>query len=281
MEVIRQPTLSWSLRQRRITSLFATTVSLMIWLAGAQWVQIKLGHTAIYSGATLLGCLFGLSLIGARKRLIILPLWSVSAWVQVHIYTGLFACVAFAVHVPTIVANGWFEGPLSWLFLIVAASGFYGVFISRTAPKRLTAVSIQPRFDRISWHRDQLAIAAEEAVSELQDLVDGRVVTAHYQQYLRPYFQSSLSRAYLLYPTGARRRDFLAALGELDRYLEGSALSVSKRLAALIRHRDDLDYQHAIQLRLRTWVMIHGGMSSVLIVWSLVHAYMALAMLGS
>lgn len=281
MEAVRHHALSWSIRQRRTISLLATGLILMIWLAGARWIQIKLGHTAIYSGATLLSCLVGLSLVGARKRLVMLPLWSVSTWVQIHIYTGLFACVVFAVHVPAIFADGWFEGPLSWLFVIVAASGFYGVMISRTAPKRLTAVSVQPRFDRIAWHRDQLARAAEETHSELKELIDGRVLQTFYQQRLRPYFQSTWSLQYLVYPTGARRRDLLTSLAELDRYLEGTSLAASKRLAALIRHRDDLDYQHAIQLRLRTWVIIHGSLSSVLLLWSLLHAYVAIGMLGS
>ena len=281
MEIARRDPSRWSIRQRRAVAVATTVLISLLWLAGFQWIQIQLGHASIYSGATLLACLIGLSLIGVRKRLVILPLWPVSTWVQIHIYTGLFACVAFIVHVPAIVASGLFEGPLSCLFLAVAASGLYGIAISRTAPKRLTAVSFQPRFDRIAWHRDQLWVAADDAVSELADSLVKSVLENHYQRTLRPYFRSSLSLKYLAYPTSTRRRRLLSELAELDRYLEGSVLAASKRLAALVRHRDDLDYQHAVQLRLRGWVIVHGGMSTVLVLWSLVHACVALGMLGS
>ncbi len=273
--------MKWSIRNRRIAALFATVSLLVVWLAGAQWIRISLGQPAVYSGTTLLVCLVGLMLIGLRKRLVILPLWSVSTWVQVHIYTGLFASVAFVAHVPKIFASGPLEAPLSWLFLIVAASGFYGVFISRTAPKRLTGVSIQPRYDRIAWHRDQIAFAATQAIAELKDTPDRNALKAFFDQALGPYFVSSLAMSYLVYPSSTRRRRLLTALAELDRYLDANVLAASKRLAALIRHRDDLDYQHAIQFRLRAWIVVHGGLSSVLMVWSLVHAYIAIGMLGT
>ncbi|MGV3484168.1 MAG: hypothetical protein ACO1RT_07110 [Planctomycetaceae bacterium] len=281
LEIVRRDMMRWSLRQRRLASVLATALFAFVWLTGARWIQVRLGHTSAYSGATLLTCLIGLSLIGMRKRLVMLPLWSVSTWVQIHIYTALFACVAFWVHVPAVIGNGWFEGALSWLFLLVAASGLYGVVISRLAPKRLTAVSIQPRFDRIAWHRDQIMVAADAALLELDESSDRSVLESHFQQRLKPYFQSSLSLRYLAHPTSTRRRRLLADLAELDRYLDGSVLAASKQLAALIRHRDDLDYQHAIQLRLRAWVMVHGSLSGVLLLWSLAHAYLAIGMLGT
>ena len=281
MNAIRYDTMKWSIRQRRIVALLATMSLLIAWLAGAHWIRISLGHPAIYSGVTLLICLGGLMLIGLRKRLVILPLWSVSTWVQVHIYTGLFACVVFIAHVPSIIASGKLEGPLSWLFVAVAASGFYGVFVSRTAPKRLTAVSIQPRYDRISWHRDQIAIAANKAISELMDTPDRLVLKSFYNQALSSYFASSYSIGYFIYPSSTRRRRLLSALSALDRYLDANVLAASKRLAALIRHRDDLDYQHAIQFRLRAWIVIHGGLSSGLMIWSVIHAFVAIGMRGT
>ena len=273
--------MKWSIRQRRVASMTATLSLAVIWLAGAQWIRISLGSLAIYSGASLLACLVGLMLIGLRKRLVMLPLWSVSTWVQVHIYTGLFACIVYAIHVPAIVASGRFEGPLSCLFIVVAASGFYGVYISRVVPKRITNVSIQPRFDRIPWHRDQIANAAETSLSELAETSDLAVLKLFFEKSLRPYFSSSLSVRYLLNPSSAHRRRLLSELNDLDRYFDAGVLTLSKRLAALVRHRDDLDYQHAMQFRLRGWVLIHAGLSSVLVIWSLAHAFIALGMLGN
>lgn len=258
------------------------TVSLLVaWLLGAYAIHVSLGHPAIYSGATLLVCLIGLVFIGLRKRLVMLPLWSVSTWVQIHIYTGLFASVVYTVHVPGIFASGKFEGPLSCLFVTVSASGFYGLYISRTSPKRLTGIATQVRFDRIGWHRDQIAIAADKAISELADTPDRHVLKSFYDKSMKPYFASSLPLSYFIFPTSFSKRHLLSAMGELDRYLDASVLSVSGKLAALVRHRDDLNYQHAIQIRLRAWVAIHAGLSVVLVVWSVVHAYLAIGMLGA
>ncbi len=280
MDAVQHQTLRWSLRNRRIGAIVATLLVGLLWVAGAYWVRITLGHPAIYSGATLMTCLVGLMLIGLRRRVPILPLWSVSTWVQIHLYTAVFACVAFVAHVPSIVANGKFEFGLSCLFLVVAASGFYGLFISRTGPKRLTALSTQPRYDQISWHRNQLAIAAHGAVNQLPETADRQVLQAYFDRSLQPYFDSPLSKRYLLLPTSARRHQLLAELAEHDRYLDPNVMAASKRLSALVRHRDDLDYQNAIQFRLRSWVVVHGAMSSVLFVWSIVHAGVALRMLG-
>ena len=107
------------------------------------------------------------------------------------------------------------------------------------------------------------------------------VLQAFFDRSLQPYFASSMSPRYLLNPSSTRRRRLLGALNELDRYLDSSVLTVSKRLAALIRHRDDLDYQHAMQFRLRGWVVFHAGLSLVLLVWSFVHAFIAIGMLGN
>jgi hypothetical protein len=254
---------------------------MLIWLAGAQWMQVSLRHASVYSGATLLACLLGLVLIGVRKKLVFLPLWSVSTWVQVHLYTGLFACVVFVVHVPAIVASGWFEGPLSLLFILVSSSGVYGVYISRTAPKRLTNVSVQPRFDRIGWHRDQVLIAARKTLSDLSDSEDQNVLESFYDRALNPYFSSPVTFAYLVVPNSTARRRLLSGLTELSRYFDKEVQAASNRLASLVRHRDDLNYQYAIQLRLRIWLVVHAALSGVLVIWSLVHAYIAIAMLGA
>lgn len=281
MATVRSDTMKLSIPQRRLASLVATLLLVAVWLAGAHWIRISLGHVGVYSGASLLVCLVALMLIGLRKRLIMLPLWSVSTWVQVHIYTGLFACIVYVIHVPSIIASGRLEGPLSWLFLAVSGSGFYGVFISRVVPKRITNVSIQPRYDRIPWHRSQIAIAADKSMTDLADSHDRAVLQSFFERSLQPYFASSMSPRYLLNPSSTRRRRLLGALNELDRYLDSSVLVVSKRLAALVRHRDDLDYQHAMQFRLRGWVVFHAALSMVLIVWSFLHAFIAIGMLGN
>ena len=76
-------------------------------------------------------------------------------------------------------------------------------------------------------------------------------------------------------PTGGRRRKLLSGLRDLDRYLETDDREASGRFAALVRRRDDLDYQFALQLRLRLWVVVHSIFSLALVVGGIIHAFMA------
>ncbi len=158
---------TWSFKTRRVIAITITAIVSAVWLAGDFWIGSTLGHSAVYSGATLLTCVLLLTAIGVRKRLPVLNLLAVRTWLQVHIYLGLFACLVYAVHVPMLIARGPLECALSFVFLFTAVSGMYGLYQSRSVPRRLTNLNVQPRYDRIAWHRAHLAQAAEQAIQGL------------------------------------------------------------------------------------------------------------------
>ncbi len=264
-----------SFRRRRQASILVTLLAAAV-VGAIAWVQSgRLAHASFFTGATLLSSVLLLGLLGVRRRLPILPLGSVSTWTQIHIYLGLFTSAVYVMHVPAIIAGGVFECGLSIVFLLVTASGFYGIYASRTLPKRLTAVEGQHRFDRVSWHRIQIADTARELLAELNEQSGVRVLGTFYTNYLHPFFGSRPSFAYVLMPTGVRRRRLLSGLQELNRYLESDGRTTAGRFAALVRRRDDLDYQFALQLRLRLWLVIHCLFSVALIVGGIIHAVIA------
>jgi hypothetical protein len=271
---------SISLRRRRWIALGVTLLAVELFWCCNQIIVSRLGNASFFSGSVLLACLFLLVAIGMRRRLMMLPLWSVSTWLQIHLYTGVFACAVFFVHVPRIIANGWFEGILSWLFMGVSASGVYGVFASRTIPKRLTAVSTEPRYDQIDWQRDQYRQCAISIAKGLQVVGGGDVLADFYNKKMEAYFRSGLPLSFRIQPNQRRRRALLADLGDLKRYLNDDALRSADQFAALIRHRDELDYHHGLQWKLRSWVIIHAAMSLVLVAWAMIHAGFAFVMLG-
>ncbi len=258
-----------------ITLLAVSLLWLAVWL-----VDQRLGHASFLSGATTLACLFLLMLVGVRRRIPVLPLLRMSTWVQVHIYVGFFAVVAYAMHVPTLLASGTFEGGLACLFLGVTASGFYGLYVSRTAPKRMTAVNGHYRYEQIGWHRSQIAELADSLVNELSGSQAAAVLAKFYRETLQPFFGARPSFSYVALPTGVRRRRLLARLGELDRYLEDETRGTAGRFAALVRMRDDLDYHFALQFRLRAWLVIHATLSLALLVWACAHALLAIRFAG-
>lgn len=270
-----------SMRRRRVLAGVATLLAILLFWQCNQIINTRLGNASLFSGSVLLACLLMLVAIGVRRRLIMLPLWSVSTWMQVHLYTGIFACVVFVAHVPRIIANGWFEGVLSWLFILVSASGIYGIIASRMIPKRLTAAPTQPRYDRIDWHRDQYRQAAAKESACLQPVSGGDVLAEFYARQLKHYFQSKLPLSFRIQPNRRRRRALLAELSDIRGYLSDQALESANRFAAMIRHRDELDYHHALLWKLRSWVIFHAGLSLVLLVWAIVHAGFAWMMIGN
>lgn len=264
-----------SFRNRRRLSLAITFLAMAIVFVIA-WIQEgRLAQASFFTGSTLLATLFLLILLGVRRRLPVLPLGSVSTWTQMHLYVGLFSAAVYAMHVPALIASGTFECGLSIVFLLVTCSGFYGIYASRALPKRLTAVEGQHRFDRVAWHRSQIAEAAREQLEDLREVSGIRVLGSFYTNYLRPFFDTRPSLAYVIVPSGVRRRRLLSGLKELDRYLEDEGRSTAGRFAALVRRRDDLDYQFALQLRLRLWLVVHSFFSVALVVGAIIHAVLA------
>lgn len=263
-------------RTRRRLALAVTAVAASLLVVGNGWIRQRLGHASYFSGSTLLACIVLLLLVAVRKRLVMLPLGSVSTWVQIHIYTGLFSLAAYALHVPRLVANGLFEGGLSLLFLGVSISGLYGWFVSRTAPRKLTAVPGDYRLERVGWHRQRISDAAAAVLRGLEASLSSPVLVDFYRNSLQPYFSAGPPLAYLAVPNGVRRRRLLSDLSELDRYLSEETRSLSGQLAALVRTRDELDFHFALQLRLRLWVVIHSMLSIALLVWSFTHVLLVL-----
>ncbi len=264
-----------SFRTRRKLSLIVVAVALSIVYGIFRLEESRLAHASFFTGFTVLASILILILLGVRRRLPVLPLGSVSTWTQVHLYVGVFAAGVYVMHVPALIAGGVFECGLSIVFLLVTCSGFYGLYASRTLPKRLTAVEGQHRFDRVVWHRTQIAETARTLLDDLHENSGMRVLGSFYTHYLRPFFETRPSMAYVLMPTGVRRRRLLSGLKELDRYLEDESRSTAGRFAALVRRRDDLDYQFALQLRLRLWVVVHSVFSIALLAGGIVHAVIA------
>jgi hypothetical protein len=269
-----------NLKTRRVMAVALTLSLIAVFFWIHTWETTRRGAPTLVSGLTLLTCLILLMLLGVRRRLPFWPLGSVSTWTQIHLYMGAFTTAIYLLHVPVLIASGRFESFLSIVFLMVTASGFYGLYVSRTLPKKMTAVQGQHRFDRLQWDRNQIASVADQTYRELSEPTAKQVLEEFYQNALSPFFISRPSLAYVIAPNGNRRRRLLGGLKELDRYLERDGRRAAGQFAALVQHRDDLDYQFALQLRLRGWVVFHSLLSLVLLAASLVHAAIALRFAG-
>ncbi|SRR6056297_500603 len=265
-----------SFRRRRQIAV-AITLSVIAVTGALVWGQREgLADVRWLTGWALLGCLGLLILLGVRRRLPVLPLGNVSTWTQVHLYTGAFAVFVYVLHVPTLLAGGVLEGTLSILFVAVSLSGFYGLFASRTIPKRLTAIEGRHRFDQVGWCREDIRVAAESVIREIAATPSGDLIRQHFDQTLQPFFAQKPSPLSRLVQSDRPRRGRLMGLRKLNRYVDQEGRRSLDRLTALVRHRDDWDEQFVLQFRLRAWVVLHGTLSLILLVLAIVHAAFAM-----
>ena len=264
---------------RRIKAI-GTTLAVCV-LTGFVLYQMKqhLFRDAMISGYLLLGAIVFLTLFNLRKRLTFLPaLGSASLWMQLHIYVGLSTFLIFGIHIAWQVPIGWFERLLAILYLTVALSGVYGLVITRVLPKRLTAVGNEVIYEQIPALRMRLAREVRQLVLSAEQSTD--VVARFYLQQLLPFFEKQRSLAYVAFPTGFRKRSLLQDIEGLKRYLDADARSQTDLLASYVCQKDDLDYQEAVQGRLKFWLFFHIGFTYSLLLISILHAILVHAFIG-
>lgn len=239
----------------------------------------NLRHSSHWSGHVLMASLLYLAAFNLRKKLPFLPvLGSAAMWMQIHIYVGLSTFLMFGFHVSWRIPNGQFESFLSLLYFSVAFSGVYGLYITRVLPRRLTMVGEEVIYERIPFYRKKIADEAKALAIQCTGSVD--IIPKFYLRKLLPFFEKPRNLAYIIYPTGRRRRRLISELEELDRYLEKDQRDVNRKLATFVRKKDDLDYHHAIQGRLKIWMFVHVGLTYGLLTAGIIHGILAHAFGG-
>lgn len=238
-----------------------------------------LNHGSHFSGYVMLAALFFLALFNLRKKLPFLPmLGSARMWMQLHVYVGLSTFVMFGMHIQWRIPNGQFESVLATLYLFVALSGVYGLYITRILPKRLTNLPEEIIYERIPWLRQQLALQARELVLSVAGTSD--VLARFYANRLAAFFERPRSLAYQIRPSSRHCRQLVAEISDLDRYLGDDHRQVGKQLATIVRQKDDLDYHRAVQGRLKIWLFVHIATTYSLLLFAVLHGIMAHAFAG-
>jgi hypothetical protein len=247
------------------------------------WHARLFGHVprlAYLTGWVLFAVILLLTVFNARKKLPFLPLFSAEAWLQFHIYAGLITGVLFLVHISYRWPAGWFESVLTWLYALVMLSGFYGLFLARTIPKRLTTHGGEVLFERIPTIRRELADRAEALA--LKSVADAKssTIADFYARELKDFFSGTrnLVRHYL--EVRSPLQQLLNKLDDLNRYLDVSERATLGQLAELVRQKDGLDYHYALQLSLKLWLFTHIPLTYAMLLWTLAHIVIVFAFSG-
>lgn len=270
---------SFNFSDRRIR-LIGVTIALLTLFAALVWYQnSNLQRSSFTTGYFLFGCIVFLASFNLRKKLPFLPaIGSASSWMQLHIYVGFSTFLIFAFHIGWKIPNGLFESFLAGIYLFVALSGVYGLYITRTFPKKLAGLSEEVIYERIPSFRTKIARQTRELVLNACDSTD--VLAKFYVNRLAWYLERPRGLVYMMSPTGTMRRRILTEIRDLDRYLAPDQREVSKQLKEFVQKKDDLDYHSALQGKLKLWMFLHVGFTYSLLVVSILHGVMAHAFYG-
>jgi len=235
---------------------------------------------AYLTGWALFGVIALLALYNGRKKISFLPLLSSEAWLQFHIYAGLFTGVLFAVHVSYRIPRGWFQGILAWLYVLVMLSGFLGLFLSRSIPKRLTARGGEVLFELIPAARCSLRDRAE--VLALKSITDAKssTIADFYSSELKAFFDHRHNVGLHLFEVRRPLNRLLNKINDLNRYLNESERATLNELAGLVRQKDGLDYHYSLQLLLRLWLFVHIPLTYSLLLFAVAHIVLVFAFSG-
>ena len=259
---------------RRIAPSVDVFVSVLIIRGMRNRSAAALGNEAFVTGYALVMICGLLMLLGVRKRLVTVPLGRIAIWQRAHHYLGLLCVAAYVLHANLIV-NGWLESILAMTFWAISLSGFLAWYVNKSAPRLLRAAGdrvlrqdIPERIRAIHSQAYQLALKAAGR-SDTAALAD------HFGIVLNRFMSTRRGLVYRFMPSGTLRRRLTADLENLDRYLSEEGQSLRRDLSVLLQAKDNLDFQSAIQNRVRFFAAMHAWLLGGFLVLTFAHALLA------
>ncbi len=266
--------------RRRLRNLTLVLIGGLLILISDWIARGALMQTAYISGWAMLALMLLLAAYNLRKKLSVIPLFSSSAWLQVHVYAGVVSVVVFVVHIGYVMPNGGLEILLGVLYLGVAASGLVGLVLTRALPPRINSRGENVIFERIGAIRQQLREQAEVLALESVNAGNVTAISQLYQDRLLRFFAGPQN---LWSHLGQSRRRRQALLGEIDalrRYVKESDRESLTQIAELVCLKDDLDYRYACQCALKGWLFVHSPLTYGLLLVMGVHIVVVYAFSG-
>jgi len=270
-----------------------TLNSRMVWrflfvvvLAAAVYVfsealNIRLWTAEFATGWILLGGMLLLTLLNVRKKVPFLPAVPVRYWLVFHLYLGWFTVGVFLIHIDFSMPNGALELTIAILFVIVALSGVFGIFISRSFAKRLTRRGEELIYERIPLFRHQLREAADDLCAFSVEKTGSTSIAEFYMNHLQAWFRGPRDFIEHLFELNGRIFQLERAFDDVNRYLNDDEKEQLEELRALVRKKYDLDYSYSLQRTLKYWLFIHIPVTYALLVLAVAHVVLVHAFTGA
>ena len=228
-------------------------------------------RTAYLTGWLLFGLMLLLTGYNWFKKIPYLPMGRSEVWLNFHLYAGLFTGVLFLLHVRGRWPTGGLEIVLTLLYTLVMISGVFGICLSRGLPKRLTARGGEVPFERIPSVRRQLREQAEALALNSVAAAKSATIAEFHARRLHNFFAQPRNFLPHLLEVRTPLNMLLDELNDLNRFLNEQERQVTAQLVTLVRQKDGLDYQRALQLTLRLWLFVHIPVTYSLMLCALAH----------
>lgn len=281
--------------QRRILTIIGATAGItaaviaLAWLGGLlalwDWPPLPSSGFGVLCGAVG-GLIVGFEMALVLRKQFRRYRWGrTRAWMRLHIWLGLVCLPVILIH-----AGFGFGGPLPaatlTLFLLVIASGVWGLVMQQWLPQKMLAdipgETIASQIDRLgAYHADEarqvvtgLTTVPPEAESD-EPLISGPLAAeleAFRDEVLLPYLErGKRSRSPLTAPAEAERR-----FARLREAVPPGARNALDRLQELVNLRRRWDEQAVLHWWLHAWLLVHVPLSWAMFALMLLHAVRAL-----
>ncbi len=218
------------------------------------------GGTALgYALGTLgAGMIVWLSLLGVRKRVVGPNPYSLKGWTSAHVWLGMSLIVIGTLHSGG--QLGWNVHSLAWLLMmIVILSGFWGIYLYRSLPEKLSAnrgeVTQQQMLEAIRTLDRQLDTAAQPLAAEDAALVRLSLEQCRIAGTLRQRLSGNYSGDGNARALAAVSQQVMARVraGTPDQRLQQIQFLLERKEAALAQARRHI----AMKAQLELWLYIH------------------------
>jgi hypothetical protein len=269
-----QATRSESRVNSRTVAFLTFAIAIVGTIAYRNWTISHLGNESFATGYVLLATCVGLISLGIRKRFPLTSLGRVSVWQSAHHYLGSFCLVAYCLHAG-VLTTGWFESVLAILFWTILLSGFLSWYVNKKSPKMLRTAGPAVLRSDIPTVKSRVSEQAYQVALQAAGSKGSMAIAEYYRSDLTTYFSKPRSLWYRLLPTGKKKRNLQSGLERLDRYLDETGRELLTRIKSLVLEKDDLDFQSAIQQRVRFCAAFHTVLLGAFVVFSLMHVALA------
>ena len=159
-------------------------------------------------------------------------------------------------------------------------TGLFGLFISRTYPRRLTTSGEAVLYERIPRLRLLLKKEVEDLVLEAARADQTTTIADFYADRLADFMHEPRNlTGHLLYSTRpfAKLQDELDAI---DRYLNPAEREIMIQIREFVELKEGLDFQWALQSALKGWLFVHIPLTYSLMAVAVLHMLLVLGFQG-